>query len=241
MRSAHHTYCLGPPSRCAIMASTSAPRAGTTTGELRQRSEERIGIGDSQARRQEAAVGEPRSTQRRQHRVVDVLVVQGVHGVQRDPQQRCLDHRTVGERPVERGGIEVCNAVPQRKIGRRRFLRLQRQDTPNGVADNERRTAQEQLAVEGRPVDPSCAETHSRLHLPRGRRAPRRYRPERSRVTRLGRRSSICGSSRSTSRRCFRSAWAWWVRSPAITTSRPRTRATKFRPGTRSQGCRCGS
>ena len=43
--------------------------------------------------------------------------------------------------------IEVGNAVPQRKIGRRGFLRLQCQDTSNGVADVEPRTPQEQLSV----------------------------------------------------------------------------------------------
>jgi len=50
--------------------------------------------------------------------------VLGVHGVQRDADQRRLDHGTVGECGVEVGGIEVGQSVPQREVGRRVFLRL---------------------------------------------------------------------------------------------------------------------
>ena len=71
--------------------------------------------------------------------------------------------RGIGQGLIERGRIEVGDAVPQRKIGRRRFLRLQRKNASDGVADIEPRTPQEQLAVEGRPVDLSCGETHSRV------------------------------------------------------------------------------
>jgi hypothetical protein len=73
--------------------------------------------------------------------------------MQRQPHELSLHDRVIGERGVDSRGVEVGDAVPQCDVRRRRFLGLHRDHAPHGLDHRQRRTAQQQLAGEGRAVE----------------------------------------------------------------------------------------
>ena len=111
------------------------PRGG---GERQQIRDQGIDVRDRDALAPEAAVVESCRPQRRLHRLMEGRVVGGGDGMERDPQELGLDDRLVRERGVEVGWIEALDPVPQRDVGRRRFLRLERDDATDRLDDLDR-------------------------------------------------------------------------------------------------------
>lgn len=72
-------------------------------------------------------------------------VVRG-DGVQREPQQARLDHRVIGERPVQVGRIEPREPVPQGDVRRGRLLGLGRDDPADALDDRQRLSLEQQLS-----------------------------------------------------------------------------------------------
>ena len=71
-----------------------------------------------------------------------------------------LDHRPVGKGGVEDGRVEAGQPVPQGEVGRRRRLRLQGDDAPDGLGHVQRFAAREQLPAERGPVEPPGGDAH---------------------------------------------------------------------------------
>ena len=123
LRSAHHTRGLRSPTKPSSRSSISASTAWLES-ELGEMGKQGVGVGDRQPGGFESVVVEHRPTEAGHHRVVEVRVVRGVHGVQGEAYERGLYHSVVDERPVEVGGVEVGEPVPQGEIGGGGTLRL---------------------------------------------------------------------------------------------------------------------
>ena len=78
--------------------------------------------------------------------VVDMDRVKG------QPNERGLDHLVAREAGVEICRVEPRDAVPQRDVGRRRLLGLNRDDATDRLRHRQRLPRQQQLALERRPI-----------------------------------------------------------------------------------------
>ena len=94
------------------------------------------------ATRREPVVEDPRPPEARRECVVHRGPVVRGHRMQRQSDQRCLHDRPVHERRVQIRGVESSDPVPERQVGRRGLLRLQRQDAPHGIRDIHRPPAE---------------------------------------------------------------------------------------------------
>ena len=131
--------------------------------EVEQAGEQGVDVRDRQACLREPAVVQARGAQAAHHRVVEGRVVLGVHGVQRDADQRRLHHGPFGEGGVQVGRVEIREPVPQPDVGRSGLLRLQCRDSPDGVDHIQPLAAQEQLAAERGPVELPGGECHAAI------------------------------------------------------------------------------
>ena len=135
------------------------PRFG---GVLEDLGHEGVGVGTRQAGPGEATVAEASRAQGPLHRLVEGRVVGDVHRVQGDPHQLTLHDRVVGERAVEVGRVEASQPIPQREVGRRWFLRLQRDHAMDGLDDTEQFATEQHLTAQRRAVELPRSEPHSR-------------------------------------------------------------------------------
>ena len=120
--------------------------------EVEQPGDRSVGVVSGQVGVAVAAVVEAGSPEERCRRVVKGRVVVGRDGVQRDPHQRSLDQRPIGERSVDVAEVQIGDAVPQPNVRCCRRLRLQASDPLRRLADGDRRSLQQQLAVQRRSV-----------------------------------------------------------------------------------------
>ena len=153
----HAWLALAKPVLEQILDLGSGARAAE---ELEEMGKEGVGVGDGQCALRVATVVQSRGAQAGQHRAVKRRVVVGVHGVQGEAYQRCLDHLAVGECGVQVGGLEVGEAVPEREVRRYGLLRLQGGDPPDSLDRVHRFAAQQQLPRQGGRVQLPDGEAH---------------------------------------------------------------------------------
>jgi hypothetical protein len=72
--------------------------------------------------------------------------------MERDPHERCLHDRPIGERTIEVVGREAGDARPQRDVRRRRLLRLEAGERLDRRDDRQRCRLDQVLPGERRPV-----------------------------------------------------------------------------------------
>jgi hypothetical protein len=80
--------------------------------------------------------------------------------VERDAHERGLDDELARECAIEIGGIEPGDAIPEREIRRCGLLRLDGDDTSNGIARADVLTLEQQLSTEDGAVEPAHRNVH---------------------------------------------------------------------------------
>lgn len=103
-------------------------RADRAVGVVEEGREEGVGVGGRQAGRAVAGVAEAGGSQGGFHRLAERGVVVRVDRVDGDAHQRRSDETVVGERRLERGGVEGGQAVPQGDVRGGRVLGLEGHD-----------------------------------------------------------------------------------------------------------------
>ncbi|KRC36883.1 hypothetical protein ASE15_07485 [Oerskovia sp. Root22] len=125
----------------------------------------RVRVRGREAGIREPAVPQASAAQGGLHGRAEPGVVRGIHGVQRDAQQRAPHQRPARVRGVKVGGIEVRHPVPQRQVGRRGVLSLQRDEAAHRrrgpVSPRVRLPAQQQLPGEAGPVELTRRDRHA--------------------------------------------------------------------------------
>jgi hypothetical protein len=83
--------------------------------------------------------------------------------MQRDPHQLSLHDALLGEGGVEVRGIERIEPIPERDVRGRRLLRLKCDQAMDRVDDVEWLAPQQELPSEGRSVELSSGNVHTRM------------------------------------------------------------------------------
>src|SRR5215204_1755608 len=99
-------------------------------------------------------------------------VVVGGNGMQRDPHQLSLHDALFCERGVEVRGIERIEPIPERDVRGRRLLRLKCDQAMDCVDDVEWLAPQQELSSEGRSIELSSRNVHTRMVTQGRRMAP---------------------------------------------------------------------
>jgi hypothetical protein len=128
--------------------------------KLQEIRNDRVGVGGRQPSRGIAAIVQARRPQAADHRVVKRWVVLREHRVQRQPDQRCLDHGSIRERRIKVGRVEVGQPVPEGQVGRRRLLCLESDDPAHGLDHVKCLAAEEQLPAQRGPVELPAGQGH---------------------------------------------------------------------------------